>query len=242
MTFSADRPAAPRGSGRRGVSLALRAFLAVGLVLPVTHSALAQAGGVTPPPSGIVPLPEPFETPGGAQDPDNPLAFPDGTARGGITTAEPVIGGSVEALPEPVKRMRETIMQAARNADFEALRPLMGSGDERTQLSFGGVDDDPIDFLRSQGGDEEGYEILAILLEVLEAGYAINDPGTANELYVWPYFTATNLETLTPMQRVELFKLVTAGDYQDMMAFGAYIFYRVGITPDGRWRFFVAGD
>ena len=34
----------------------------------------------------------------------------------------------------------------------------------------------------------------------------------------------------------------TGGDYEDMKNFGAYIFYRAGITPDGRWRFFVSGD
>jgi hypothetical protein len=50
------------------------------------------------------------------------------------------------------------------------------------------------------------------------------------------------LDRLTPPQRVELFKIVTAGDYEDMKSYGAYIFYRVGITPDGRWQFFVAGD
>jgi hypothetical protein len=27
-----------------------------------------------------------------------------------------------------------------------------------------------------------------------------------------------------------------------MVAFGAYNFYRVGITPDGKLQFFVAGD
>ena len=50
------------------------------------------------------------------------------------------------------------------------------------------------------------------------------------------------MDKLSPPQKVELFKLVTAGDYEDMQAFGAYIFYRAGITPEGRWIFFVAGD
>ena len=50
------------------------------------------------------------------------------------------------------------------------------------------------------------------------------------------------LDRLDAKQRVELFKIVTAGDYDDMKQFGAYIFYRVGITPDGHWSFFVAGD
>jgi hypothetical protein len=27
-----------------------------------------------------------------------------------------------------------------------------------------------------------------------------------------------------------------------MKNYGAYIFYRSGITPEGRWQFFVAGD
>ena len=35
---------------------------------------------------------------------------------------------------------------------------------------------------------------------------------------------------------------MTAGDYEDMKNYGAYIFYRVGITPAGKWAFFVAGD
>ena len=39
-----------------------------------------------------------------------------------------------------------------------------------------------------------------------------------------------------------MLRLVTAGDFADMLEFGGYNFYRVGITPDGQWKFFVAGD
>ena len=85
-------------------------------------------------------------------------------------------------------------------------------------------------------------EILAILEEVLSAGYVHVDAGTPQELYVWPYFFALPLDKLDAKQRVELFKIVTAGDFDDMKQFGAYIFYRVGITPAGQWTFFVAGD
>ena len=31
-------------------------------------------------------------------------------------------------------------------------------------------------------------------------------------------------------------------DYKDMIDFGAYSFYRLGIAPDGTWHFFVSGD
>ncbi len=154
----------------------------------------------------------------------------------------PPIQRDFSKLPKPVAQMRNLIMKAARSGKIEDLRELIGSGEDITMLSLGGIDGDPIEFFKSLSGDDQGHEILAILLEVLEAGYVHLDAGTDHELYVWPYFFAWPLDRLTPVQKVELFRIVTAGDYEDMLMFGAYIFYRVGITPQGRWRFFVAGD
>lgn len=154
----------------------------------------------------------------------------------------PEISYDLDALPFPTKRMRELILEAAYEGKIEKLRQLIGIGDSATQLSFGGTDGDPIDFLKQESGDDDGHEILAILSEVLEAGYVHLDAGTENELYVWPYFFAWPLDGLNDKQKVELFRIVTYGDFQDMKEFGGYIFYRVGITPTGRWEFFVAGD
>ena len=145
-------------------------------------------------------------------------------------------------LPEPVRRMHDLIVEACKSGDIEKLRPLVGTGDSATQLSLTEIDGDAIAFLKGLSGDSEGQEILAIMEEVLNAGYVHLDAGTPQELYVWPYFFAAPLDKLDARQRVELFKLVTAGDYDDMKQFGAYIFYRLGITPDGHWAFFVAGD
>ncbi|MCU0790681.1 MAG: hypothetical protein MUE79_06475 [Nitratireductor sp.] len=145
-------------------------------------------------------------------------------------------------LPFPVQRMRELLIEAAKSGDVEKLRPYIGKGDDATMLSLGGLDSDPIEFLKSLSGDGQGYEILAILEDVLQNGFVQLDPGTENAIYIWPYFYAMPLDRLTPEQRVELYRLVTHGDYEDMKSFGAYNFYRVGITPQGRWRFFVAGD
>ena len=141
-----------------------------------------------------------------------------------------------------MRLLHEKIVAATKAGDIEALRPLLATGEEGTTLSFGGVEGDPIKFLKEISGDGEGHEILAILEEVLEAGYVHLEPGTDGEIYVWPYFFSVPLDSLTPAQRVELFRLVTAGDYEDMKNYGAYIFYRVGITPEGKWAFFVAGD
>lgn len=158
------------------------------------------------------------------------------------TEAVPEILRDLSLLPEPVRRMRDMILQACLAGDLEALRPLIGTGDAATQLSMAGIGDDPIAFLQGMSGDDHGHEILAILAEVLEAPFVHLDEGGGEELYVWPYFFAVPLESLDAPQRVELFRLVTAGDYEDMKSYGAYIFYRVGITPEGRWAFFVAGD
>ena len=154
----------------------------------------------------------------------------------------PEVAYDVSKLPESVRRMRELLVEAAKSGDIEKLRPLIGMGTGATQLSFGDTPSDPIAFLKGVSGDDQGHEILAILEEVLQAGYVHLDAGEPEELYVWPYFFAVPLDRLTAPQRVELFRLVTAGDYEEMKAYGAYIFYRIGIAPDGRWAFFVAGD
>ena len=154
----------------------------------------------------------------------------------------PDILRDLSLLPFPTRRMHELLLEAAKSGDIERLRPYIGYGDDVTMLSLGGIDEDPISFLKSLSGDSEGHELLAILAEVLETGFVHMDAGTEQEIFVWPYFFAQPLDKLTPAQRVELFSVVTYGDYEDMAAFGAYIFYRVGITPEGRWRFFVAGD
>lgn len=190
-----------------------------------------------------IPLPDPITSPDAEQKPrtdDSIDASPGG--RPDPDTEPPKIQYDTSQLPDEVARMRNLIIEACRSGDIEALRPLLGIGTEGTQLTFAGAADDPIKTLRSFSGDEQGHEIMAILLEVLEAGYVHLDPGEPTELYVWPYFFAMPLDRLSNPQRVELFKILTAGDFEDMKSFGAYIFYRVGITPEGRWLFFVAGD
>jgi hypothetical protein len=206
------------------------------------------------PPIGTVPIPDKVVPPAADQpDPnDEDEVTPSDEDPGeGEDAARPEVDPNApipeivydfSKLPEPVQRKRQMIIDACKTGDLEKIRPLLDTGDDGTQLSLGGVEGDPITFLRDLSGDKEGQEILAILEEVMSAGYVHMDAGTQNDMYVWPYFFAVPLDRLTAPQRVELFKIVTAGDYEDMKTYGTYIFYRVGITPDGRWSFFVAGD
>lgn len=155
------------------------------------------------------------------------------------SAAAPEIITDLSRLPAPVARTRDRILAAARSGDLQQLAaltnemmPIFSFTDER----------DPIAFWKANYPDSEGIEVLSILTMILEAGFVRVDQGTPQDMYVWPYFVRMSLKSLTPQQKVELFRIVTGADYKDMMAFGVYAFYRLGIGPDGSWHFFVTGD
>jgi len=155
----------------------------------------------------------------------------------------PVIEYDVSKLPEPVKRLREKLLEAAKTGDINQLKPIIDANKSPPNLGADeDQDKDPIAFLKTLSGDPEGREILAILSEILDAGYVHVDIGTPQEAYIWPYFARHPIDALTPPQMVELFRILTSSDFDEMKSFGAYMFYRVGIAPDGTWTYFEAGD
>jgi hypothetical protein len=153
----------------------------------------------------------------------------------------PEIVTDLTRLPPPVARMRTRLLEAARSGDLEKLVAVMQSGETMPIFTFGD-EKNPLIFWRANYPDSGGVEVLAILINILEAGYVLIDKGTPQEMYVWPYFAFAPLKALTPEQKVALFRIVTGADYKEMNEFGAYIFYRLGIAPDGTWHFFVSGD
>jgi hypothetical protein len=148
----------------------------------------------------------------------------------------------IEKAPEPVRRMRQLIMDAATTGDISKLKPLMNPGPDQTIVPLQDPEQDPIEALKAISGDNDGIEILAILLDIFSTGFVQLDKGTPDEAYVWPYFTGKSLGLLTPQEKVELLRIVTAGDVAEMQEYGNYNFFRVGITPDGRWKFLSVGD
>lgn len=142
-------------------------------------------------------------------------------------------------LPEAVRKKREQILSIARSGDIVAVGLLVKANG--TVISFTG-ETDAAEFWKKAFADSEGLEVVATLIEILESPFVHLDKGTPQEMFVWPYFHAMQLDKLTPEQRVELFRLVTAFDFREMQKFGSYNFFRAGISPDGTWQFFVAGD
>ena len=174
----------------------------------------------------------------GAGEPSGEAAPADSQASD-TPTAE--IIRDLSTLPQPVRQMRERLVEAAASGDIERLRPLIEGTPKPPQI-MNGESTDPVETLKSFSGDPDGQEILAIMLDILSTGVARVEAGTPDETYVWPYFAGKPLDTLTPPERVELLRIVTAGDLLGMEENNNYNFYRIGITPDGQWRFMTGGD
>lgn len=154
---------------------------------------------------------------------------------------------SVEVLPdnedlgERVGSMRERLILAARSGDIARLALVFQMNETMPVFSRGG-ERDPVAFWKQASGDGNGHEILAILLNILDLPPAVINKGTPQEMYVWPYLAHVPLERLTPQQSVDLYRLMTAQDVRDMRALNAWVFWRVGIGPDGTLHYFLAGE
>ncbi|ODN70947.1 hypothetical protein [Methylobrevis pamukkalensis] len=216
------------------------AILAIGAVLPA-HAAteVPTQRIIVPPINAAPPVGEELEErpslpPGGF----NPLDRSPVEAEAVDPAAPlPEVHYGHAGLPEPVARMRAAILAAALTGDTEALRPVIESSKTAPKLA-GQEAEDKIDTLKAESGDEDGIEILAILVDVLEAGWIVQDAGTPQETYVWPYFSAYPPSRLTTKQMVEVYRVMTAGDFAEIAATGSYTFYKVEITADGAWKTF----
>ncbi|MBL8573591.1 MAG: hypothetical protein JNM13_07920 [Hyphomicrobiaceae bacterium] len=211
------------------------AAVAAGLTLSGQAANKVQTETITVPSAPAGPKPPP-----GAGDPHDKPAMPGpATAPKAGLTLEVHYG--TEGLPERVKAMRARILEAVKSGDIEALRTPITSNEMPPIFAENDVPD-PIAYLKSQSGDAEGREILAILWDLLDAGWVKANAGTAQEMYVWPYFAEHPIDQLSNEQLVEMFRIVTASDYDEMRAAGKYIFYKIGIGPDGTWHYFKLAD
>jgi hypothetical protein len=144
-------------------------------------------------------------------------------------------------LPEAVAAMRRAILKAARSGDLEQMRPVLETNELTPLFSFGGGTD-PMAFWKENSEDGKGRTMLARMVEVLDMPYVIEGKGTKDAIYIWPYLYSLDFNKLTPAQEVDAYRLMSAKDLKSMREFGGYLDYRLGISRDGTWQFFVAGD
>ena len=153
-----------------------------------------------------------------------------------------VVSDDVGQLPPAVAAKRAALIAAAETGGINALKAIFDAEPAPVTVSFGGPDD-PIAYLKQASMDGEGLEILAILLDLLEAPFAAQDGGDGKAVYVWPYLAAMEgLGEAGPADRVEGIRIAGAGGFKDIQEFGVWIYWRAYIGEDGDLQAFVAGD
>jgi pimeloyl-ACP methyl ester carboxylesterase/DNA-binding beta-propeller fold protein YncE len=142
-----------------------------------------------------------------------------------------------QGLPGPVAATRQAIVEAATDCDFARLAELGGD----LRYSFGGGND-PAGFWREI--EAAGPEPLPLesMVELLALPFGTIEAGDIT-YYVWPRaFSYDSWGSVPDEDRRALTVLYDASDQEGFAQFGAYIGYRVGITSDGTWAYFVDGD
>ncbi len=152
-----------------------------------------------------------------------------------------VVETDPEKLPVPVAEMRDAILAAARSGSIdELLEPIQWN---ELKPDFGEVDAaKPIAGWKKLSVDGQGREILAILINLLEAPYAVMRQGRDienNKMYVWPAFAELPLGKLPPQLETALLRLVPRDAFKAMKDGGAYTHWRLMIGADGTWHSFL---
>ncbi len=174
--------------------------------------------------------------------PSKAIASPKGpstaTKPAPISPASPVLPVSFdpEALPAPVRAMREAILEAARTGQIEALRVPLELNELRPSIGAN-PGEDPIAYWRTASEDGQGLTILARLVDLLSSGYVRKGQGK-EALYIWPSFAEQPLDRLSQAQLVDLYRLHSPDEVRTMLAAGRYTGYRLSIGADGVWHFF----
>ena len=152
------------------------------------------------------------------------------------------VSSDLSLLPKAVARKRQQLIDAAMTGDIEALRPIIEAQANPPTVSYGGPDD-AVDYLKTYSADGAGLENLAILLDLLNAPYAVFDTTSDSPSYVWPYLAVVpDLAELTPIEKVDAYRILSHDQLTELTELQAWYYWRVYIGKDGEWQAFVAGD
>jgi hypothetical protein len=138
-------------------------------------------------------------------------------------------------LPPAVAEKRAAMLDAALAGDYDQLEGL--ADPDQFTYTFGGPHPDgPAAFWREsiRPGEREPAELLVALLEL--------PPARTEGIYVWPFAYDRRPASLTAEERRSLRSVASPAEIEGWIEAGSYLGWRVGITADGRWTFFVAGD
>lgn len=236
---------------------ARRAIIPLSLVLGLAAcgGAAELAADVPADPVAEAPADEPAEP---ADEPAEPDEEPTDAGSGGEVVTDPIDGQDgnptttggdcsasaltaadatvveVAGLPSAVADLRDFLLDAALRCDEPLLRTAIDESSMFT-YSFGGGDDALAHWAALEVAGEAPWMRM---VDVLGTTPALADGG---DLWVWPAVTTGRPETRTPELLAEL-DWVDDGIRESVAAGEDYLGWRIGISTDGEWRFFVMGD
>lgn len=145
--------------------------------------------------------------------------------------------GPQPELPDAVAETRAAILTAALACDIEGLAALTAPS---FTASFGGCE--PVE-IWTAGEEDFDDEPLRVLVELLRLRPTMGSDGAGGNEYLWPpAFGYDTWEDVPEADRDPLRVLYDDDAFEQFSDFGGYIGYRIGITEDGAWTVFVAGD
>lgn len=180
----------------------------------------------------------PAATPSASPEPSEPATVPTPpqeqcSARETVPPVEDRGG----AFPQAVEDTRKEIAELAAACDFEGLEDVADRSEFFT-YSYG----DGGAAARHWRKVDEDERVMATLIEILQMSHAVQDGSSAGGevIYVWPAVAGSQEPSEAEWDEVR--SLYSAEEIDRMKEFGGYLGYRAGITEDGDWIFFVAGD
>jgi hypothetical protein len=153
---------------------------------------------------------------------------------GSCPSSEVAAPQTAEDLPDAVAETRDAIIAAAMACDFDMLESVAG---ESFSTSFGGGGSENLSIWNDRGLDP-----TVTLLHLLDMSHA-TVPDPAGDIYVWPaaYAYAT-WEQVDQDDLDELAMIHSEGELDSFASANGYLGWRIGISEDGTWLFFIAGD
>ena len=136
-----------------------------------------------------------------------------------------------QGLPELVEAKRQLIFELASGCEMDRLAEVVL--DDDAAYTFGGEQDPVRTWIHSA---RLGFDVMSMTVRMLNAEPAIDGSGA----YAWPAVHATNAED----DWQALSGILSAAEYEQyyLNRESGYLGLRVGIDPEGRLAYLIAGD
>ncbi len=144
-----------------------------------------------------------------------------------------------EGLPDTVETKRQAIYDAVLTRDYKT---LAAQASPNFHYSFGGEYEGGFEGYLRLAETTEKESVFDIIPTLLQLPYAFKANQSSEGIYTWPSVFTKEPSEWTEEDLVMMRTFLTEEQIKSYREFGGYMYYRLGITEDGEWIFYLAGD